>query len=103
MMLRIAGEVGGKLPVEREKIRDEATRQTAAQEAGERAGFRASLMAELGELRQAAQVCEADRQALTERINFYNTELKLLEAEYNIMKIQMKYLLEHADRAAVIP
>jgi hypothetical protein len=93
--LRIKGEIAARLLVEREKLRDEVARETTVQEVADRTAFRTSLMAELADVRIAVRVCELDRIRLNELVGQYGAELKMLRAECDIMKLQMKFATDN--------
>jgi hypothetical protein len=94
---RIKGEAASKLLVEKEKLKEAMIKEMTTQETTERAAFRAALISELAELRKAVKDCEEDRRQLNERITAHSSDLKMLQAECSIMKMQMKFLGGNID------
>jgi uncharacterized protein (DUF3084 family) len=97
---KIRGEATSRLLVERERVKNETVKEMTTQEAAERTAFRAGLMAELTDLRKALRDCEDDRRQLAERITSHSADLKMLQAECSIMKMQMRYLTGNAPGSA---
>jgi hypothetical protein len=101
--LRIRGKAAVGLLLARAKIKDATLKEMAIEEAAERTAFRTSLMSAVSDLRHAVHECEADRSLLHERLNSYNSELKFLQTECNIIKMQMKHLAGASGRIAGEP
>jgi predicted RNase H-like nuclease (RuvC/YqgF family) len=95
---RIKGEAAAKLLLEKEKLKDATMKEMTTQETTERAAFRAALMSELADLRKAVKDCEEDRRQLNERITAHSSDLKMLQAECSIMKMQMKFISGNVNR-----
>jgi hypothetical protein len=70
--------------VERARIKISA--EASASEIAERAAFRATLMAELSVMRQLIRECEADKEALRERLNIAEGQIIILKASNEIME-----------------
>lgn len=74
-----------------ERARIKLSAESSASELAERTAFRATLMAELSAMRLQIKECEADRDALRERINAAEGQILVLKASIEIMERWVAY------------
>lgn len=72
--------------VSRERARIKLALEASAAETAERAAFRATLMAELSGMRTLIKECEADKDALRDRLNTTEAQVLVLKASNEIME-----------------
>jgi hypothetical protein len=87
-----------------ERAQIETNAEVSAAETAERTAFRAMLMAEVAAMRQLIKECDADKEALHERLNAAMAQSLVLRATVEIMEKRVAFSRQrHALCDQIVP